>query len=342
MIDTLSLPVTFGLFGGAGLLIALLGVRMADLADRLGDRTGLGEALIGGILLGLATSLSGVVVSVTAAVDGRPSLAFANAVGGIAAQTAFLAIADLLFRRANMEHAAAEIASVVQAAVLTFMLALPMLAATGPDFTLWGVHPVSVVLVVVYVLGMRTTARVREDPMWHPVTTRETRHDTPDESPDSGGGPWPLLAQFLVLALLLGVSGWVISKTGGRLADELGISETAIGALLTAVATSLPELITTLAAVRRGALQLAIGGIIGGNIFDVLFLSASDIAYRDGSLYHAVGGGDLFWVALGAAMTAVLLLGLVVRERRGIAGIGFESVAMLGLYGLAIGVQAVR
>ena len=52
--------------------------------------------------------------------------------------------------------------------------------------------------------------------------------------------------------------------------------------LMTAVATSLPELVTTLAAVRRGAAQLAVGGIIGGNAFDVLFLSASDVAYRDG------------------------------------------------------------
>ncbi|MBB4265860.1 sodium:calcium antiporter [Roseospira visakhapatnamensis] len=342
MIDSLSLPMVLALFVVAGLFIGVLGVRMTALADRLGDCTGLGEAVVGGVLLGLATSLSGVVVSVTAALDGRASLAFANGVGGIAAQTAFLVLADLMFRRANMEHAAAELASIVQAALLSLMLAVALLAATGPDIALWGVHPASVALVVIYGLGVRTTARVRQTPMWHPETTPETRTDTPDDEAGEGERLWLLLVQFAALAVMLGVAGWAISKAGGRLSDMLGISETTVGALMTAVTTSLPELITTLAAVRRGALQLALGGIIGGNTFDVLFLTVSDVAYRDGSLYHAVGRGDLFWLTIGLAMTAVLLLGLVVRERRGIAGIGFESVTVLGLYGLAILVQAMQ
>lgn len=342
MIQTLPLPMVAGLFAAAGLTIAVLGVRMTDLADRLGDRTGLGEAVVGGVLLGLATSLSGTVVSVTAALDGRASLAFSNAVGGIAAQTAFLALADLMVRRANMEHAAADLSSVVQTAVLSLMLAITLLAVTGPDVALWGLHPASLVLVVIYGLGTRAAARVRQSPMWHPVTTRDTRSDTPEEDPGAGAGVAPLLLRFLGLAVVLGMAGWVIARTGGHLSDALGVSETAVGALLTAVTTSLPELITTLAAVRRGALQLALGGIIGGNTFDVLFLTAADAAYRDGSLYHAVGMSDLFWLVLGLSMAAVLLLGLVVRERRGIAGIGFESVSILGLYGLGIAVQAVR
>ncbi|MEQ8919231.1 MAG: sodium:calcium antiporter, partial [Roseovarius sp.] len=112
------------------------------------------------------------------------------------------------------------------------------------------------------------------------------------------------------------------------------------GALMTAVVTSLPELVTTLAAVRRGALQLAVGGIIGGNSFDVLFLTLSDFGYREGSLYHAIGQGDLFWLIVGQAMTAILLLGLIVRERQGPGGIGWESVLMLSIYGGAVGFQA--
>jgi len=342
MIETLPLPVVVALFAAAGLTIGVLGVHLAGLADTLGDRTGMGEALVGGVLLGLATSLSGTVVSITAALDGRASLAFSNAVGGIAAQTAFLALADLMFRRVNMEHAAAELASIVQAGLLSLLLAVALLAVTGPDVAVWGIHPASLVLVVIYVLGTRATARVRQSPMWQPVRTRDTRTDTPEDESNPKRSTGVLLARFAALALVLGVAGWVISKTGGRLSDTLGISETTVGAVLTAVTTSLPELITTLAAVRRGALQLAIGGIIGGNTFDVLFLTLSDVAYRDGSLYHAVGMGDLFWLVVGLAMTAVLLLGLVVREHRGIAGIGFESVSVLGLYAFGLVVQVVR
>ena len=113
-------------------------------------------------------------------------------------------------------------------------------------------------------------------------------------------------------------------------------SETLVGVLATALVTSLPELVTTVAAVRRGALQLAVGGIIGGNTFDTLFLMASDIAYREGSIYHAVGMADFFWIAIALLMISVLLGGLILRQRQGPARIGSESVLLLMIYGGAV------
>ena len=339
MLSGLSLPAVFLVFAAAAAAIVVAGVRVTGLVDRLADKTGLGEALVGGVLLGAMTSLSGTVVSVTAALDGRASLAFANGVGGIAVQTAFLALADLLHRRANLEHASADVANIFQSGVLILLLSLPMLAFVTPPVTVLAVHPVSLVLVVVYILGVRATAQVREQPMWRPVATPETRRDTPEEPEDTRAGIAGLLAWLLGLALVLGFAGYVMAKAGGRVSDQLGISGTTVGALMTAVATSTPELVTTMAAVRRGALQLAVGGIIGGNSFDVLFLSLSDVFYRDGSLYHAISAGDLFWLILGLTTAAVLMLGLIVRERSGPANIGFESIGVLGLYGAGVALQ---
>jgi cation:H+ antiporter len=339
VIENAPLPVILGIFALATAAVAICGVMMTGLADRIADRTGLGEAVVGGVLLGMATSLSGSVVSVVSALDGRAALAFANGVGGIAAQTAFLAVADVIHRRANLEHAAAELANLLQASLLSLMLSLPLLAVVGPEVSILGVHPVSLLLPVAYVFGVRAASRVRAAPLWHPVATRHTRHDEPDEAPAGARAALPLALRFVLLAVVLSAAGWAISRSGGALADRAGISETAVGALMTAVATSLPELVTTLAAVRRGALQLAVGGIIGGNTFDVLFLTASDVAYRDGSLYHAVGDGAIYWLAAGMAMTALLLLGLIVREREGPLNIGFESVGILAIYFAAIAGQ---
>ena len=67
-------------------------IRMTGLADVIADRAQWGEALVGGLVLGAATSLSGLTVSVSAAWSGDASLAFSNGVGGIAAQTVFLAL----------------------------------------------------------------------------------------------------------------------------------------------------------------------------------------------------------------------------------------------------------
>lgn len=336
MLSNLSFATMLAVFALSSLAILVCGVRMTGIVDRIADRTGFGEAVTGAVLLGMATSLSGTVVSFTAATDGRASLAFANAIGGIAAQTAFLAAADLLHRRVNLEHAAAEPANLFQGSLLLLMLMLPVLAMTTPEVTVAGVHPVSLLLVLIYGFGVRTAARVRQAPMWRPVRTADTRDDDPDEPAVGAGSSTRLFASFAGMAAVLAIAGYLIALSGSRIIDTMGISATVVGALMTAVATSLPELVTTMAAVRRGALQLAVGGIIGGNTFDVLFLSLSDIGFREGSLYHAIGLADLFWLAVGGCMTAILLIGLVVRERRGVAGIGFESAAVLAVYLVAV------
>jgi cation:H+ antiporter len=196
------------------------------------------------------------------------------------------------------------------------------------------------VLVLLYAGGVYGTAILRERPMWRPVSTPETRHETPEDADEAERNPIGPAALFLALMIVLGAAGWTIAQCGAVIVDRLGISATAVGALMTATVTSLPELVTTLAAIRRGALQLAVGGIIGGNTFDVLFLTLSDIGYRDGSLYHAVGTPDFFWLTVGLCMTGILLLGLILRQRRGPAGIGFESVGILVLYGGAIALQS--
>ena len=341
MLAAAPLAAVFALFLAAALVILICGLRMTELADRIADRTGLGEAVVGGVLLGAATSLSGSIVSFSAALDGRASLAFSNSIGGIAAQTAFLALADMTHRRTNLEHASAEPVNLFQAALLMVLLTVPLIAVSLPELTIWSVHPASVVLVALYVAGVRTTARVRHKPMWRPVRTDATRRDLPEDTSEAARNPGKPIAIFLLLMVFLSAAGWLTAQCGGVITDKLSISATAVGALMTATVTSLPELVTTIAAVRRGALQLAVGGIIGGNSFDVLFLTLADFGYRDGSLYHAIDIQDFFWVSVGLCLTGILLLGLILRQRHGPGGIGFESAGVLCLYLGAVLAQSV-
>lgn len=331
----MSLMLSVALFAGCALVIGVVGTRLTGVVDTLADRTGIGEAIAGAVLMGMATSLSGIVLSVTAAWKGQPELAMSNAVGGIAAQTLFLTFADAALRRVNLEHAAASIGNLAQGTLLMCLLGMLLVARYSPEWTLWGIHPVTPLLFLGYVYGLRIIDEVRSQPMWMPRRTRETREDAPDDEAQRYSLT-RLWGAFAALALLLGVSGWVMEKAATTLATETGMSQTAVGILLTSVATSLPELVTAVAAVRRGALTLAVGGIIGGNAFDTLFAAASDIAYRDGSIYHAVSEQTLLWIALSVLMTAVLLLGLVRREKHGPARIGFESVALVLLYGAGV------
>ena len=341
MWDDLSTTILIAAFVAAGAVIFVSGLRMTGLADRLADRTGLGEAIIGGVRLGAATSLSGIIVSVTAALDGRASLAFSNSVGGLAAQTVFLAVADMFYRRTNLEHAAADLGNVFQGVVLMVLLTLPFVAMTTPEVTIWAIHPISFAIPAVYAAGLVAARSVHASPMWTPVDTADTKPDEPEEEDDESRAiSTPrLFLTFGALMLLMGAAGFVIAKSAAELADRLQISDSLVGALATAVVTSMPELVTTIAAVRRGALQLAVGGIIGGNTFDTLFLTASDVAYREGSIYHAVGSGDYFWIVSALLMTGILIGGLILRQRQGPGRIGAESLLLLLIYAGAVAAQ---
>lgn len=325
------LPALAGGLGLCALIIGIVGIRLTRRAEEFALVTGLGEALIGGILLGAVTSLSGIVTSATAAYDGAAGLSFSNAVGGIAAQTAFLAIADMFHRRANLEHSAASPVNLFQAALLSFLLPLPLFAKALPDWSIAGLHPVSLLLPTFYLFGQRISQVIHEQPMWKPRITRTTRAESaPDGTARSLSSG--LVLSLLVFALVIGVTGWFLSQLAEVLAVRTGLRGGVIGALLTATITSLPELVTSVAAVRRGALQLAVGGIIGGNTFDILFLPVSDGFYRSGSLYHAIDWIDAAWILLALPITALLQMGLIRREPRGVGGIGFEGAGILLLY----------
>ena len=331
--------IAWTIFAIGAVVIAIVGSRMTAVADRLADRTGWGEAIVGATLLGAATSLPGITASVTAALDARPQLALSNAIGGIAAQTMFLAIADLAYRKANLEHAAASLANMLQAALLIFILSLIIVAIALPPVSFVGIHPLSLLLFVIYLAGLVLINRAKENPMWQPKTTNKTEADTPDEEETSASEDWGLWLRFAGFALLIIAAGYSITTAVGSLVDRYDwLGESAAGAFMTAVATSLPELVTSIAAVRRGALTLAVGGIIGGNCFDTLFAAVADIAYRDGSIYHAVvidGQAihpELVLLAAAIAMTTLLLAGLLFREKEGWVGIGFESVGVIVIY----------
>ncbi len=319
-------------FAAATLTIAVAGTRMTRTADRLADVTGLGEAIFGAVLLGGATSLPGIITSVSTAYQGYAELAISNAVGGIAAQTTFLAVADIAYRKANLEHAAASVENLLQGALLSSLLALPLLAMAGPPFSVLGVHPISVAILGFYVFGIRLIAQAQSDHLWKPHQTPQTKTDEPDEEMQSRQHLVRMWTVFGVLAVVVAVAGFSVAQTGIALANRTGLSETIVGGLFTAVATSLPELVTSVAAVRRGALTLAVGGIIGGNSFDVLFVAFSDGAYRAGSIYHAITDQQTFVIALTLLLTGILLMGLLRREKSGILGIGFESFLALVLY----------
>lgn len=327
-----SVAVSAALLAAAGVVVVAAGPRMVRVADRLADVTGLGEALIGALLVGAATSLPDISATATPALRGVPDLAVGNALGGVLGQSAFLAVADLTYRRANLEHAAASLPNVVQAALLITLLGVVTALFHTPDVAVLGVHPGTVFLLVVYGYGLRVANEASDTPMWRAVDTGETKQDVPDEPQGGSRKLRSLVLRFLLLAVVLGVAGWVFGRSGETIAEATGLNETTVGVVLTGLGSSLAELVVSVVAVRRGALTLAVGNVIGGNTFDTLLVGVADVGFRDGSVYSAVGSQQTLLAAAAIVITAVMVMGLLRRERHGLANIGMDSAAVLGLY----------
>ena len=317
-------------------MIGVVGTRLTGVADALAERMGLGETLVGAVLLGASTSLSGIVTSVTVAAGSSAELAVSNAVGGIAAQTFVLAVADAFYPRANLEYAAASPTNLAQGALLITLLAILLVAFAGPEISFWGVHPATPLLLGAYLLGLRMISKAQTQPIWQATRTSETQIEEEQEESEHGDfddvGTRLLWVRFALYAPLIGAAGWVVARAGVNIAEQTGLTVTPVGGVFNAVVTSLPELVTSVAAVRRGAVSLAVGGIIGGNAFDTIVVAFSDVAHREGSIYHAISEHQVYLISLTVLLTGLLLLGLLRREKYGVANIDFDSLLIMILY----------
>jgi cation:H+ antiporter len=330
-----SLTSSMIAFAVAALVIIIAGSKLAKLSDSLADQTGLGEALFGVLLLAGVTSLPDFAATLTAAIDARPNLAMSNVMGSMAANLVFLAVADIVYRKANLEHAAASAVNLMLAGLLIVLLTLPLLAVFSPSITFFNIHPITPVIIIAYISGLHLVLHTKTKPMWFPRQTCQTVADQPDTRHSSNlTSVW---ITFICMAALTGIAGWVLMESAKQIADQTGISETLMGGFFTALATSTPELVTTIVAIRIGALTLAVSNIFGTNCFNMLVVAAADVGYTQGSIYHDMAPVQVIWALVSILMTATLLLGMVRRQTYGIGKIGFESALILAIYGIALG-----
>jgi cation:H+ antiporter len=106
-----------------------------------------------------------------------------------------------------------------------------------------------------------------------------------------------------------------------------------VGTLLIAAATSLPELVVAISALRLRAVEMAFAGLLGSNLFDVLILAIDDLAYSKGSLLAAASPAHAGSALIAAIMSGIVIVGLLYRPKARFFGIfTWISMALLVLY----------
>jgi cation:H+ antiporter len=320
-------------FGVAGAALVWAGIGLARAGDEIATGTGVGGLLVGTILIAAATSLPEVVAAVSAAIADAPELAVGDLFGSGMANMAILAVIDLMTRRRlwpSVELGHARVASV--AIGLTSLAVLATLTPVGIAIGWVGLDTVGIACA--YVLGVawvrRAGPRPRRDgsgmgevPV--PIGWSGTSADV--------GRLRAATIRFIFGAVVVFASGPIVAIAAKGIADTSRVGQTFVGVALLAVATSLPELVASIAAVRIGAFDLAVGNLFGSNTINIAMLVIVDMASTRGPLLSAVATPGVITAGVGAILLMALALAAVVHgEETRIKRLEPDAVVLLLAY----------
>jgi cation:H+ antiporter len=298
-------------FVACAAVIVVAGTFLSKFADGIADLTGLGRLLIGSVLLAGATSLPELTVDVSAIRLGAADLAVGDLIGSSLMNLLILAVLDLSDRspgRMLSRQAAAHALSGALATALTAVVGLGLLTGKAlAPYSLLGIGPATWLIVLAYGFGVRLIYLDQRIALQTAAEAGESAH--------AGRPSMTLMAAvggFAVCALAIFIAGPFLAHAADQLADETGLGGTFVGTTLVAFCTSLPELVASLAAVRLGAHDLAIGNVFGSNAFNMVLLAPLDIMH-DGSVLAAVSPGHAITCVAVILATQVAVMGLLFR-----------------------------
>jgi len=242
----------------AGLALLIWGAgRFVHGAAATARNLGVAPLMIGLTVVALATSAPEILVSIVAAIDDQPGLAFGNAIGSNIVNIGLVLGMTAMIRPIKLESATLrrEMPALLAVSLLTVSLFLDAFLSRIDGIVML----TGLVIVMVWLarLGMRSAAN---DPI---------KIDYEAEIPDDVSMTMAIVWLLVGLAILL-VGAKMLEYGAVRIAEDLGVSEVVIGVTIVAFGTSLPELAVSLASALKGEYGLAIGNIVGSNIFNLL------------------------------------------------------------------------
>ena len=315
----------------AAAVILVASTRLARSADVISEKTGLGRSFVGVVLLATATSLPELGTGVGAiAIVGAPDLAAGDAFGSNLVNLVIIALADICWRRGSVLAGgtmAAALAGVLGIAVIAITVIALFVHTSTQWFSGWHVSPFTIVLALTFVAAMYLLYRIDRsgsDPDGSP-------HRYTSTSLARAGAVYAVSASVVIAAAV-----W-LAHTGEGITRAMGWDASFVGTQFLAIGTSLPELATSFAAIGIGAPGLAIGNLLGSNLFNVGFvLTVDDLVLADAPLWSAIAPVHAVSAVFAILMTTVVVISLAVRRAESRRQLPTpESGALLVLYAVA-------
>ena len=310
-----------GIYAALAVCVVFFSIKLANYVDLIDKKTDLSGAFIGGVILAAVTSLPELFTSISAVLFVKqPDLVMGNILGSnlfnmcIFGGAALIAAKSLCKATIGSSH--------FKTTVITFiMFAIMMLPVVfKKDYTVVGISVYSIILLVLYACSIKFMAG---------DSAESEGEDTSDLTLKQ------IIIRFIIMAVLLVTASIFITIAADHLSEEFKLGKTVGGALFLGVATSLPELTSSIALIRKGNFNACAGNVMGSGVFNFCIISVADILYRGGSVYISNDKSSSYLNIFGlVATTAVGAILLMKMRKKDTENAGLKLFYRIG--GLAI------
>jgi cation:H+ antiporter len=271
------------LLGGAPLTqVALLGSGIAMLilggdvlvrgAVAIADRLGVPALIIGLTVVAFGTSAPELALNIAAALKGNDELSFGNIIGSNIANIGLILGLSAMVLPLRVNHSVVKREMPLMLVASAGTAALAIFPWQGGE---WGHGILSRIDGVILLIGFVLMMGVIYWSAKHPSKPGEPQIEAEIEELRAAAKAQPAIRGVVFILLGLGalvVGGRLSEGAASSIASAMGMSDEMIGLTVVAVATSLPELATSLAAIRRGQVDIAVGNVVGSNLFNLLLV----------------------------------------------------------------------
>jgi len=305
-------------------LILVAGTRLSRYGDEIARLTGLGGTWVGTVLLATVTSLPELMTGLSAVtVAAAPEVAVGDVLGSCVFNLAMIALLDVLQRPASV-YSVANRGHIIGTAFAALMLALAggaLLIGRALDAAVLHLSIVTPVVLLLYLFAISTIFRFE----------REQRSA---EAPPARSDPRALrraLVRYSAAAVVVVVAAVALPFLAVEIARVMGWSQGFVGTSLIAMTTSLPELTVTIAAWRLKAVDMAIGNLVGSNLFNLAILAIDDLAYLPGPLLSQVSIAHAVSAFAAIGMSAAVIIALIAPPRARLLNVASWTSVLLVL-----------
>lgn len=310
-------------------VIVVAGYHLSRYGDVIAEKTGLSGSWIGLALLATVTSLPELVTGISSvAAAHEPDIAVGDVLGSCVFNLLILALLDAVYRKGSI-FAGGRKGHLLIAAYGILLIAMSaaglLLAQAGRMPALAHVGLYAPAIVLVYLAAMHAAFRYEREDVAEFEAAEAARY--PGITLRQAG------ARYAVAAVAVVAAGSMLPFIAADLADLMGWSRSFVGTQFVAAVTSLPEITVTFAALRLGAIDMAIANLLGSNLFNIAILAVDDAFYLNGPLLAHVSPVHAVTALAAIAMSAVVVIGLLTRPRGRIGGVmSWPGLALLAIY----------